>query len=462
MSKTTLQVAMLPWFAMGHIIPYINISNKLAQRGHKIFFFMPINTIPKIDHLNLHPDLITFVPVTVPCVGGLPHGAETTADVSSELHPLIMTAMDLTQPSVEAALKHLKPDFVFFDSAHWIPALARRLDIKSIHYSVVSPATVAYLFGSERELHEKQWAQSELMKQPPGYPASSIKLRSYEAHAMVGLVVNEFGGGITFMERLSIALSDCDAISCKTCMEIEGPFCDYIEKQFKKTVILAGPVVPDPPLAATLEERWEKWLVSFEPKTVIFCSFGSECILRKEQFQELVLGLEVTGMPFFAALKPPLGVEKIEHALPVGFLEKTQGRGIVYGGWVQQQLILAHPSVGCIVTHCGYGSLLEAMITECELVLMPQYGDQFINSRLMGGDLEVGVEVEREEEDGSFTSEGVCKAIRLVMEVDSEVGKKVRANRAKLSEFLSRKSLDSSYIDSFIQKLQGLLGLTSL
>ncbi|XP_058226287.1 cyanidin 3-O-galactoside 2''-O-xylosyltransferase FGGT1-like [Rhododendron vialii] len=461
MSKKTFQVAMLPWFAMGHLIPYINISNKLAQRGHRISFFIPTNTIPKFDHLNLHPDLITFIPVTVPHVDGLPHGAETTTDVSYVLHPLIMTAMDLTQPSIEASLKHLKPHFVFFDLAHWIPALARRLGIKSVHYSVVSPAASAYLFVPGRKLHEKQWAQSEFMKQPPGYPASSIKLASYEALAPVGLGVNKFGSGITFAERLSISRSDCDAISFKTCTEIEGRFCDYIEKQYKKTVILAGPVMPDPPPAATLEERWEKWLGSFEPKTVIFCSLGSECRLGKEQFQELVLGLELSGMPFFAALKLPLGAEKIENILPTGFLERTQGRGIVYGGWVQQQLILAHSSVGCNVTHCGYGSLLEAVINECELVLIPQYGDQIINSRLMSGDLEVGVEVERDKEDGLFTSEGVCKAIRLVMEVDSEVGKKVRANRAKLSEFLSRKSLDSSYIDSFVQKLQGLLGMTS-
>ncbi|KAL7243674.1 hypothetical protein ACSBR1_015980 [Camellia fascicularis] len=222
------------------------------------------------------------------------------------------------------------------------------------------------------------------------------------------------------MEKVFISQSDCDAIGFKVCAEIEGRFCDYIEKQ---PVILAGPVVPAPS-NSTLEERWKKWLGGFEAKTVIFCSLGSECVLGKEQFQELVLGVELTGMPFFAALKRPLGVEKIEQALPEGFQEGTGERGVVHGGWVQQPLILAHPSVGCNVTHCGYGSLLEALVTECELVLMPQYGDQIINSRLMSGDLEVVVEVEMGEEDGLFTREGVCKAIRLVMEVDGEVGKK--------------------------------------
>lgn len=115
--------------------------------------------------------------------------------------------------------------------------------------------------------------------------------------------------------------------------------------------------------------------------------------------------------------------------------------------------------MGCYVTHCGYGSLLEAM---CHLVLMPQYGDQIINSRLMGGDLEVGLEVESDEEDRLFTSEGVCKAVRLVMEVDSEVGKKVRANLTVLnwqSSCPRKVSIALTLIVySFIQKLQGLLG----
>ncbi|KAL7212983.1 hypothetical protein ACSBR2_015645 [Camellia fascicularis] len=396
------------------------------HRGHRIYFFIPTNTKPKLEQFNLHPYLITFIPVTVPHVHGLPHGAETTIDISYPLHPLLMTAMDLTQPSIEASLKALKPHFIFFDLAHWVPAMAWRLGIKSIVYWVLSPAMVSYLFSPSRKLHDKyELTEADLVQPPIGFPPSSIKLSSHEARGIAD-------------------------------QKIEGRFCDYIEKQLGKPVILARPVVPAPS-NSTPEERWKKWLGGFEAKTVIFCSLGSECVLGKEQFQELVLGLELTGMPFFAALKPPLGVEKIEQALPEGFQERTGERRVVHGGWVQQPLILAHPSVGCNVTHCGYGSLLEALVTECELLLMPQYGDQIINSRLMSGDLEVGVEVWMGEEDGLFTREGVCKAIGLVMEVDGEVGKKVRANHGKWREFLLSKNLDSSYIDGFIQKLQGLL-----
>jgi len=96
----------------------------------------------------------------------------------------------------------------------------------------------------------------------------------------------------------------------------------------------------------------------FKPKTVIFCAFGSECILKSNQFKELLLGFELTGMPFLSALKPPIGAETMKLALPEEeFIERTKGRGIVEGDWIKQQLILSHPSVGCFVTHWGSGSL---------------------------------------------------------------------------------------------------------
>ena len=56
--------------------------------------------------------------------------------------------------------------------------------------------------------------------------------------------------------------------------------------------------------------------------------------------------------------------------------------------------------MGCFVTHCDSGSLPEAMVTDCQLVLLPHAGDQIINARLLGGDLKVGVEIEKGEEDG--------------------------------------------------------------
>lgn len=454
MSEKTFHIVMYPWFAMGHLTSFLHISNKLAERGHRISFFLPTKTQPKLEPFNLHKHLISFFPITLPHVDGFPPGAETTADVPFPLHSLLITAMDLTEPTIEASLISLKPDFVFYDLTHWLPSLARRLGIKAIHYCTISPAAFGYFLSPERKLNEV--ITVDLKAPPPSFPPSLIKLGAHEAQQLNSVTVKEFGRGISFIGRQMISVRDSDAISFKACREMEGPYCDYVEGQFGKPVILAGPVVPEQPTSG-LDEKWAEWLDSFKDKTVIFCAFGSECVLNKDQFQELVLGFELTGMPFFAALKPPMGVEKIESAFPDGFEDRVKGRGVVHGDWVQQPLFLRHSSVGCFVTHCGSGSLSEAMVTECQLVLLPHAGDQFINARLMGGDLKVGVEVEKCEEDGLFTREGVCKAVRAVMDENSNVGKEVRANHAKWREFLLSKGLENSYIDSFVQNLHSLL-----
>ncbi|KAF9603563.1 hypothetical protein IFM89_037062 [Coptis chinensis] len=242
-----------------------------------------------------------------------------------------------------------------------------------------------------------------------------------------------------------------------TCSELEGPFCDYIENQYNKPVLLTGPILPDPSSNSSLEERWAKWLGGFKEGSVVYCAFGSECILQKDQFQELVLGLELTGLPFLVRLRPPFGCETLVEALPEGFEERVRGRGVVHGDWVQQQLILSHPSVGCFVGHCGSGSMWESLMNTCQIVMVPQFGDQFANTKFMTRELKVAVDVERRKEDGWFTRESVLKAVKLAMDEGSEVGGEIRANHQKWKDFLLTEGLESTYNDTFISKLQAVL-----
>ncbi|TKY48964.1 Anthocyanidin 3-O-glucoside 2''-O-glucosyltransferase [Spatholobus suberectus] len=439
---------MYPWFAMGHFTPFLRLSNKLAKRGHRISNFVPTRTQTKLLHLNLHPHLINFVPITVPYVDGLPHDAKTTSDVSFSFFPLIATAMDRTDKDIELLLRDLKPQIVFFDFSFWLPNLARSLGIKSIQYFIISPVTLA--FNATR-------SEGDLMEPPSGFPDSSIKLHAHEARFLANLGNLEFGSGVLFYDRFDIGTRLSDAIGFKGCREIEGPYVDYLETQYGKPVLLSGPLLPEPP-NSTLEEKWVAWLGGFNPGSVIFCAYGSETTLQKSQFDELLLGLELTGFPFLAALKPPNGFESIEEALPEGFGERVQGRGIAYGGWVQQQLILGHPSIGCFVTHCGAASLTESLVSECQLVFLPRLGlDHVMNARLMSRKLKVGVEVEKGEEDGLFTKESVCRAVKIVMDQRSELGREVRANHAKVRSFLQSNNLESTCVDNFCHKLQGLL-----
>ncbi|KAJ0046558.1 hypothetical protein Pint_04650 [Pistacia integerrima] len=61
MATEKLHVAKFPWFAFGHFIPYLHLSNKIAERGHRVSYLLPKGALPKLQQLNLHPDLIHFL-----------------------------------------------------------------------------------------------------------------------------------------------------------------------------------------------------------------------------------------------------------------------------------------------------------------------------------------------------------------------------------------------------------------
>ncbi|KAI9083040.1 hypothetical protein K1719_034944 [Acacia pycnantha] len=445
MEEAPMHISMYPWLALGHISPYVQLSNKLAQRGHRISIFIPTRTLSKLQHLNLHPHLITFIPITVPHVEGLvPHGAETTSDVDPSLIPLLMTAMDRTQKQVEDLLIQLKPNIVFFDFTHWLPDLARRLGIKSVRYMITGLVAASY-------------RQSRENPSDDGFPDKSIRLHKHEEKNYERIKEMEFGNGVRFLDRLEWGARSADAIAHRSCRELEGPFVDYLEKVRGKRILLSGPVIPESQ-TSTLEPKWDHWLAGFKHGSVIYCAFGSEFDFELPQFQELLLGLELSGMPFFVAVKPPKGYDSVEAGFPEGFEERVRGRGIVHGGWVQQQLILKHPSVGCFITHCGASSMLEALLIQCQLVLLPSVtSDQMYIARLYGQSFRAGVEVKKGEEDGLFTKESVCEAVKSVMDEESEIGKEVRANHAKLRNILLSDNFESNYIDNFCHHLQDLL-----
>ncbi|GMY19381.1 UDP-glycosyltransferase 79B9-like [Fagus crenata] len=452
--SSKFHVAMFPWFAYGHFTPYLHLSNKLAERGHRVSFLLPKGAQAKLQHLNHYPNLIHFYPFLIPHVDGLPPGAETASDVPFPLHGHLVMALDRTQDQVETILSTLKPDFIFFDFSHWMPALAHQLGTKAIYYTVV--CAVAHALQVPAKKKPDDMTVEDLMQPPPGYPSSSVQIKSKEFEiAQLKMFVEDHGTGMSFYLRITSSVIASDAIAFRTYNEIEGPYCDYLRQQYAKPVLLTGPVLPQTP-ETKLDEKWANWLSNFEQGTVVYCAFGTQNILQKDQFQELLLGFELCGQPFLVALSTPDGCATIEEALPEGFEERVKGRGWVYGGWVPQTLILEHNSVGCSVTHCGYGSMWESLLSDCQIVCVPQLGDQMLNARLIVEELKVAVEVERED-NGWISKERLSEAIISVMDKDSEVGGLVKYNHAKLKEVLTSEGMQEKYVDTFIQSLQSLL-----
>lgn len=456
MNEEQLHVVMFPFLAFGHISPFVQLSNKLFSHGVRITFLSAESNISRIrSSLNLNP-AVNVIPLQ------FPNGISNTADLPPHLAANLVHALDLTQPQVKSLLLELKPHYVFFDFAqHWLPKIASQLGIKSVHFSVYSAISDSYITVPSRFSHLEgtNITFEDLKSPPPGYPQNShVSLKAFEAMDFMFLFKRS-GEHLTGYERVLQSLGECSFIVFKTCREIEGPYLEYIEKQFGKPVLLSGPLVPEPS-RDVLEEKWSKWLDTFPAKSVILCSFGSETFLNDDQIRELASGLELSGLPFILVLNFPSDLSaqsELERTLPKGFLERVKDRAVVHTGWFQQQLVLKHPSVGCYVCHAGFSSVIEAMVNECQLVLLPFKGDQFFNSKLVANDLEAGVEVNRREEDGYFHKEGVLKALKtLMVEDDREPGKQIRENHMKWSKFLSDKEIQNNFITNLIAQLKSM------
>ncbi|XP_058729882.1 UDP-glycosyltransferase 79A6-like [Vicia villosa] len=456
-----LHVAMFPFLAFGHISPFVQLSNKLFSHGIHISFLSPAYNIPKIKAtFNLNPAIQI---ITLDFPSNIPGN-------TSELHPdnfgSIFHALDSMQDHVRTLLLKLKPHFVFFDFAqNWIPKIASELGIKSVHFSVYSAISGSYLSPNSRlssaEAENRDITLEDIKNPPVGYPEKhKLSLQTFQARTIFMMIFQRYGNNPNGSDRVIQILSECSLIVFKSCREIEGPYIDHFQNQLKKPVLVSGVLVPEPS-TDVLDEKWTKWLDNFPAKSVILCSFGSETFLSDEQINELATGLELTNLPFILVLNFPSNLNaevELERALPKGFRERVKSRGIVHSGWLQQQLVLKHASVGCYVCHAGFSSVIEAMVNDCQLVLLPFKGDQFLNSKLIAYDLKAGIEVKRRDEDGFFEKEELLEAVRGVMvEVDKEPGKEIRENHKKWREFLLDEEIQNKFIIDLIQQLKSLV-----
>ncbi|EOA34282.1 hypothetical protein CARUB_v10021796mg, partial [Capsella rubella] len=293
-------------------------------------------------------------------------GAKTFSDIPISLWKFLPPAIDLTRGQVETA----------------------NIRVKSMLYNMISETSIAHDFVPGGELGVP----------PPGYPSSKLLYREHDAHALLSFSVYYK----RFSHRHITGLMNCDFISIRTCKEIEGKFCGYIESQYHKKVLITGPMFPEPNKSKPLEAKWSHWLSGFGQGSIVYCALGSQNTdLEKDQFQELC----------------------------------------------------------CFGSHCGFGSMWESLMSDCQIVLLPFLADQVLNTRLMSEELKVSVEVEREET-GWSSKESLSVAITSVMDQDSKIGSLVRRNHSKLKEVLVSDGLRTGYTDKFVGTLEYLVNNT--
>ncbi|KAK9071122.1 hypothetical protein SSX86_009690 [Deinandra increscens subsp. villosa] len=192
-------------------------------------------------------------------------------------------------------------------------------------------------------------------------------------------------------------LSNNFCVLMETFEELEGDLIKYMSQICPIRAV--GPLFKNPLLETNSNisgdlikaEDCMEWLDSKPPSSVVYISFGSVVNLRQEQMTEMAYGVLNSGVSFLWVIRNDVTTtEQSAGRLPEGFLKEADDRGMVIQ-WSPQARVLAHPSVSCFMTHCGWNSTLEALSSGIPVVAFPQWGDQVTNAKYIVDEWKVGI-----------------------------------------------------------------------
>ncbi|XP_058082567.1 UDP-glycosyltransferase 91C1-like [Magnolia sinica] len=449
-ASSKLHIVMFPWLAFGHIIPYFELSKCLAQTGHLISF---ISTPRIIDSLPTVPqDLnINLVKLTPPHVNALPEDAQCTIDVPvRDIHRIKKLLDGLDEPFSTFLKDHPSVDWIVYDMfVYWAPGIADKFRIPSVFFCPSSAATLVFVGPPSAILSSDfpSLTAENLTVPPPWVPFPTTV--AYRYHDAMHIVKGASGGdsGVTERYRLGITFQGCHVVAVRSSPEFEPEWMKLLGDIYQK------PAFPVGLLSSSVHEinsckndTWvdQEWLDTQKQGSTVYVAFGSELRLSKEYVHELAFGLELSELPFFWAYRgdPCL--------LPDGFEDRTKCRGLIRTGWSPQARLLAHPSIGGFLMHGGWGSASECLAFGKPLIMLPFIGDQGLNVRLLE-EKKVGIEVDRNDTDGSFTRDAVTKCLKMVM-VDDE-GAGIRASAREMKSIFGSKEKQDRYVEDFVNYL---------
>lgn len=444
-----LHVTVFPWLALGHMIPYLQLSKLIATKGHTISF---ISTPRNIARLPKTPS-INFVSLPLPHAvdNNLLENAESTTDVPETHIGYLKKAFDgLSEPFSEY-LQASKPDWIVYDILHyWVPPIAEKLGVRRALFCTFNAASIIVINGPSSIMingRDPRKSVEDLMDPPPWVPfETNVAYRPFEARRIMEYpTAGVTGAELNDSYRTGLAYAGSEVIAIRTCTELEPEWIQLLGEIQGKPVIPLG-LLPAKATDDDVDDDIIEWLDRQRAKSVVYVALGTEVTVSEEEIQGLAHGLELCGLPFFWTIR------KASVFLPDGFEERVKGRGVVRAEWAPQGRILSHGSVGGFVTHCGWGSVVEGLSFGVPLIMFPCNLDQPLVARMLAG-MKIGQEIPRNERDGSFTSVSVAETIRVV--VAEEEGKIYRDNAGSMQKkVFGDKRLQDQCVDSFIKFLE--------
>ncbi|KAG6741373.1 hypothetical protein POTOM_054607 [Populus tomentosa] len=414
-------VVVIPYPVQGHINPMIQFSKRLASKGLQVTL-----VIFSSQTLSMPASLGSVKVVTISDSSDT--GSSSIADLLKQFQATV--TQKLSQLVVELGISSGHPvSCLVYDSfMPWVLEIARQLGLIGASFFTQSCAVSSVYY----QIHEGQ-LKIPLEKFPvsvPGLPP----LDADELPSFVHDMESEYSSILTVVVDQFLDFRGADWVFVNSFNTLEEEVVNWLASQ--RSIKPIGPMIPSVYLDRQLEDDTEyglslfkpaldgcmQWLDSKETGSVVYVSFGTLAALGEEQMAEIAWGLRRSDCYFLWVVR-----ESEEKKLPCNFVEGSSEKGLIVT-WSPQLEVLAHKSVGCFMTHCGWNSTLEALSLGVPMVAVPQWTDQPTNAKYIADVWRVGVRVKANEK-GIVTKEELEKCIREVME--GERGSEVRRNSEK-------------------------------
>ncbi|XP_050223447.1 UDP-glycosyltransferase 83A1-like [Mercurialis annua] len=434
-------VILVPYPAQGHVAPLMKLAYKLASHGIKVTF---VNT--QSIHLKIvsamSPEIADRCPISLATI---PDRLESNPDELDtwellEDGPKYMRVHlqnlieNVNQMNRDAQVTHFIGDI----ANGWALEVAKKMCIKTAAFIPYGLGNLALVLHAPKLIEDGiidiyglpiQEEPVSLSKEIPAWNINELLWSTNGDSKGQKFIYRNFVKNTPEYFRIS------DSVIVNSFYELEPSAYHLITN-----ILPIGPLLENSQFGPFVGNLWSedstclKWLDQQPNGSVIYVAFGSSVVCNQKQLIELAHGLEITGRPFLWVVRSDFTTDNEAKAEFLnGFTERIQNYGKIVK-WAPQENVLAHPSVACFFTHCGWNSTMEGVSMGVPFLCWPYIVDQFHNRDYICEGWNVGLAVNPDEEGIVTRHEIKSKIEKLVSNKD------FKDNSLKLKE-MAKKSV---------------------
>ncbi|KAL2530983.1 UDP-glycosyltransferase 75C1 [Forsythia ovata] len=396
----------------GHINPALQFAKRLLQMGAKVTFSTSLSAIRRMSEANSTIPSLTLAPFS----DGYDYGWTSAHDVQDFMLSLrtcgseAVTNLIMAQEKEGQKVTHI----VYSTLITWAGEVANQLQIPST-LLWNQPATVLYVYYQYFNKNVDFTGENSEVVELPGLPLlfKSCDLPSFmqsSSPVIYNSALPIFKEHFEILDRAGtkqkILVNTFDALEFEALRVIN-----------KYDLMDIGPLIPsafldgkdplDTSFGGDLIQKtvdYMDWLNSKDKLSVIYVSFGSFSSLSKQQMEEIAKGLIESQKPFLWVTR---------EANTLSFIIEVEKKGMIVP-WCSQLEVLSHPSVGCFLTHSGWNSCIESLVSGVPVVAFPQWADQPTNAKLLQDFWKTGLRFAATD-GGIVMADEVARCLEIVM-----------------------------------------------